>query len=128
MARRDTRTVGDDAELLAYKFLRKQGLKPVTRNFHCRLGEIDLVMLDQGCLVFVEVRYRTANRFAPARSTVDLRKQGKLLRTAAMFLSTHSNYAEHTVRFDVMAIDNDVQERVSFEWIRDAFRPIDSSL
>ena len=85
-------------------------------------------MLDKDCLVFVEVRYRSANRFAPARLTVDLRKQNKLVRTAAMFLSTHSGYARHTVRFDVMAVDSDAQRQDSIEWIRDAFRPVDSSL
>lgn len=123
MARPDTRILGAEAESLACRFLIDHGLHPVTRNFRCRLGEIDLVMQDAGCLVFVEVRYRTSNDFVPARLTVDSHKQRKLIRTAAMFLARRAGYANNIVRFDVVAIEGN-----SIEWIRDAFRPADSSL
>ena len=78
-------------------------------------------MLDRDCLVFVEVRFRAANRFASARLSVDSRKQVKLTKTAAIFLSKNQHFAQHKVRFDVIAIDDQ-----SFEWIRDAFRPGDN--
>ena len=123
MARRSTRTVGAEAESRAHRFLIDNGLQPVTRNFQCRLGEIDLVMQDAECLVFVEVRYRTSNDFVPARLTVDSHKQKKLIRTAALFLARRARFANSVVRFDVVAIEGD-----SIEWIRDAFRPADSSL
>ena len=123
MARRDTRTVGNDAENLALRFLKKQGLTPVTQNYRCRLGEIDLVMLARDCLVFVEVRFRSANRFATARQSVDSRKQLKLIKTAAVFLSKNQHYARHAIRFDVVAVDDQ-----TVEWICDAFRPTDCSL
>jgi len=123
VARRDTRTVGGNAESFAHRFLKKQGLDPVEKNFRCRLGEIDLIMLDRDCLVFVEVRYRATNRFVPAKLSVDSRKQRKLMKTALIFLSKNERFARHTVRFDVVALDGD-----SIEWICDAFRPADSSL
>ena len=74
---------GRNAEKDALTFLRQQGLQLVTRNFRCRLGEIDLIMLDAGCIVVVEVRYRNDNRFASAALSVDRHKQSKLLRTAS---------------------------------------------
>ena len=80
-------------------------------------------MQDAECLVFVEVRYRTSNDFVPARLTVDSHKQKKLIRTAALFLARRARFANSVVRFDVVAIEGD-----SIEWIRDAFRPADSSL
>lgn len=123
MAGRDTRTVGYDAESFAHRFLKKQGLKLVQKNFLCRFGEIDLIMLDRGCLVFVEVRYRATDRFMPARLSVDSHKQQKLIRAAAIFLSKNEGYARNAVRFDVIALDGD-----SVEWICDAFRPADSFL
>ena len=104
-------------------YLEDRGLRPVVRNFRCRLGEIDLVMLDGECLVFVEVRYRTRDRFARASLTVDIHKQRKLIRTAALFLVRRSEFAARVMRFDVVAIQGD-----SIEWIRDAFRPADSTL
>ena len=121
MARTNTRTVGNDAEILAFRFLRERGLSPVTRNFRCRLGEIDLVMQDQDCLVFVEVRFRSTNRFAPAVLTVDERKQQKLARAAEIFLSSRPALAENKVRFDVIGIDRDANGDTSVEWLRDAF-------
>ena len=128
MVRRDSRTVGRDAERLAGQYLKREGLISVVRNFSCRLGEIDLIMRDEDCLVFVEVRYRTSNRFSRAGQTVDIYKQRKLIRTAAFFLAKRPQYANSVVRFDVIAIDADDRGNKTIEWIKDAFRPADSSL
>lgn len=128
MVRRDTRTVGFGAERLAFQFLRRRGLILITQNFQCRLGEIDLIMTDDDCLVFVEVRYRGGHKIAPSKLTVDIRKQRKLIRTAALFLSRRPQYANKVMRFDVVAIDADASGEITTEWIRDAFRPSDSRL
>lgn len=121
-----TTTLGNRAEQFAYRYLLQKGLQPVARNFRCRGGEIDLIMLDTRCLVFVEVRYRSSTRFATAGVSVDRHKQRKIIRTAAMFLSRNSRFGEHTMRFDVIALDG--QENPGLEWIRDAFRPDSSTL
>ena len=128
MARADTRTLGFDAEQLADKFLKRQGLAPVTRNFRCRLGEIDLIARDGDAIVFVEVRYRAFNRFSRAGLTVDIHKQRKLIRTAALFTAQRSKYANCVMRFDVVAIDADEHGKKTIDWIKDAFRPADSRL
>ena len=119
-------TLGDKAEQKALSFLIREGLKPVTRNFRSRGGEIDLIMLHGDCLTFVEVRYRTSSRFSAPAPTVDGRKQRKILRTAAMFLARERRYSRHTVRFDVVAIADGLDGDI--EWIQDAFRPNDSTL
>ena len=49
---------GNDAENRALEFLETQGLRLVTRNFLCKVGEIDLIVRDQTTVIFVEVRYR----------------------------------------------------------------------
>ncbi len=45
---------GEDAELACCDHLRSQGLKLVDSNFHCRYGEIDIIMLEKedGSMVF----------------------------------------------------------------------------
>lgn len=121
-----TGTLGDKAERQALRFLVGEGLKPVTRNFRRRGGEIDLIMLHRNCLTFVEVRYRKSARFSSPALTVDIHKQRKILRTAALFLASKPRYASHTMRFDVVAIAGG--ENGSIEWIQDAFRPFDSTL
>jgi len=122
----NTRTLGDRAEQEALRYLLGHGLKPVTRNFRSRGGEIDLIMLHGDCLAFVEVRYRVSVRFAPPAVTVDRHKQRKILQTAAVFLTREKRYGRHTMRFDVVSITGSGHDTI--EWIQDAFRPNDSAL
>ncbi len=103
-------------------------MRIVHRNFHCRLGEIDLIGWDKNCLAFVEVRYRGPGSYTRASLTVDVHKQRKLVRTAALYIAKRPQYADCVMRFDVIAIDADDCGDVSVQWIRDAFRPGDSSL
>lgn len=120
------RALGALAEDIAYRYLVGCGLRPVARNFRCRVGEIDLIMRDRQCLAFIEVRCRRSSAFAAPDHTVDARKQRKIIRTAALFLSRERRYANAIVRFDVIAVEGDTAEGV--RWIRDAFRPDDSRL
>ena len=58
---------GRDAETLACDYLQAQGMALVERNYRSRFGEIDLIMHDRDCLIFVEVRYRRQARYGRAR-------------------------------------------------------------
>ena len=80
-------------------------------------------MLDEDCLVFVEVRYRSRGAFARAAATVDRRKQGKLIRAAEMFLATRPRFSACAARFDVVGVDAGGTGRGHVEWIRNAFGP-----
>ncbi len=128
MVRTNTRVVGTDAENLAYRYLKQQGLIPVRRNFQCRLGELDLIMQDERCLVIIEVRYRGSGSIVPARLTIDARKQNKIIRTTALFLAWNEKFANCPVRFDVFGINARGSGDPSIEWIKDAFRPTDARL
>lgn len=120
MGSTDTELTGRAGEQRALQYLRQHGLFLLFRNFRCRGGEIDIVMLDSQQLVFVEVRSRGRRSFAPAAQTVDARKQRKLIRTAAMFVARHSRHAQRTMRFDVIGIDGPTETDIT--WLRDAFR------
>jgi len=57
-----TTTIGKQTEHLAEQYLIQQGLVSITKNFHCRQGEIDLIMQEkntreQNTWVFVEVKF-----------------------------------------------------------------------
>mgnify|MGYP001813812433 CR=1 FL=1 len=101
-------------------------MRPVAQNFRRRGGEIDLLMLDDDCLVVVEVRYRGSNAFTVPELTVDRHKQRRLVRTAALFLARHQRFSNYAMRFDVVAVEG--RDRPRVRWIRDAFRPDDSRL
>jgi putative endonuclease len=128
MAPTVAKSIGERTEQLALDHLQAAGLKVVTRNFRCRVGELDLVMLDGDCLVFVEVRCRCAgtsrmSRYPSAIESVGPRKQRKLAKAALFFLAKHKAFRNHTVRFDVVAYDGPAPEQYTLQWIRDAFRP-----
>ena len=112
------RAAGDAGERRAEKFLARAGMKTVARNWHCRHGEIDLIMFDGEHLVFVEVRLRTPKGFASSAESVDVFKQRKLAQAASMFLTSNPNWHDHPCRFDVVGIEGDTRE---LAWIRGAF-------
>jgi putative endonuclease len=120
------RTLGALAEDIAFRYLVDRGLRPVRRNYHCRGGEIDLIMQHGECLVFIEVRCRQSSAFSMPGHTVDRHKQRKIVRTAAIFLSRERRFANVNVRFDVVAIEG--RSGDSVQWMRDAFRPDDPTL
>lgn len=111
--------LGQQAEDLALAYLEFQGLQLLARNYHFRLGEIDLVMRDGEALVFVEVRLRQGRGHGSAAESVTAGKQDKLIRGALHFLGTRPELADLNVRFDVLALS---ELRVDEScWIRNAF-------
>jgi putative endonuclease len=111
---------GPAAEDAACRWLETQGLRLVTRNYRCRLGEIDLVMRDGDVLVFVEVRARAGERFGGAAASVGFAKQRRLIAAARHFLMIHPREAERPMRFDVVAISGPAGQNET-RWIRGAF-------
>ncbi len=109
---------GDRAEQRACDWLGKQGLTLLARNWHCRLGEIDLIMQHGDTLVFIEVRLRRDQQYGGALASVTTSKQHKLVRAAQMYLARHPHQAQQPCRFDVLALTSDTSTP---EWIQNAF-------
>ncbi|OHX12526.1 YraN family protein [Chromobacterium sphagni] len=91
---------GREAEDRALALLEARGLKLVARNWHCRGGEIDLIMRDGGCWVFIEVRHRGGSRFGSAADSITQAKQRKLLLAAEVYLASHN--IDAPCRFDAV--------------------------
>lgn len=107
---------GNKAEARAEAFLLARGFSLLERNFLCKVGEIDLLMRDGNCLVFVEVRFRKNANFGSALETVNHSKQKKLIAAAQFYLSRNPLPAGATVRFDVIGITGD-----DIQWVVNAF-------
>jgi len=110
---------GTAAEDFALRYLETRGLILVTRNFRCRVGELDLILRDGEHLVFVEVRSRRHDRFGTPAESVTRRKQQRLLRAAAFYLQRQR--LDLPCRFPVVAILQTGNE-AQVEWIQDAFQ------
>lgn len=123
MAGRLARQLGLTAENRALKHLRRAGLTELARNFHCRGGELDLVMLEGPILVFIEVRQRRSGGLTTAAESVDRHKQRRIVTAASVYLSQRPELAMHTMRFDVVALNSRSTGDFTIEWLKDAFRP-----
>lgn len=115
-----TRTRGHETEALARQWLEQQGLVHIDSNWQCRLGEIDLIMRDGDCLVFVEVRYRKSRHFGGALASVTASKQRKLAAAAGIWLS-RQRHAVDACRFDVLGMEPDTDAKLQYQWIQNAF-------
>lgn len=111
--------IGQRTEALALRYLGDQGLQLLERNFRCRRGEIDLVMEDGSCIVFVEVRYRRSTRFGTPAETIGPKKRRRLLIAARVYLQSHPETRRRPARFDVIAIAPG-KSGLEITWIKNA--------
>ena len=89
----------------------------VCANYHCRQGELDLIMREQQTLVFVEVRYRASRNYGGALSSVTPTKQQKIRHTARYYLMNQRiNEAHQACRFDIVSYDDG-----QCNWLKNAF-------
>ena len=117
---RERKAIGLLGEELALAHLTANGLRLVTRNYRCKLGELDLVMLDGETLVLVEVRCRASSEYGGAAASITWQKQRKLVKTAEHLLMKNPALRRHRARFDVIAITTQ-NVTPQIEWIKSAF-------
>lgn len=117
----DRREAGAAAEAAALARLSARGLQLVARNYRCRGGEIDLVMLDGRTLVLVEVRYRASRAFGGAAASVTRLKQRRIATAARHLLHARAALRNYPVRFDVVAVSPGHDGAYDIEWIKAAF-------
>ena len=100
----DKKLLGRWGERRCEKFLKRKGFKILARNFRCKTGEIDLVVVDtDSSLVFVEVKTRANEDFSPSESAVTFAKKTRMIRASRYFLATH-HIEDRPFRFDVVTI------------------------
>ncbi len=101
-----TKERGDLAEDLACAFLQKRGLKIITRNYHCRHGEIDVVARERDTLCMVEVRSRgKGSSFQPEAGLGPIKLE-RLTMAANSFRSKY-RLSKAPVRMDLVVVDWD---------------------
>lgn len=115
------KSLGDRGEAEAERFLKSLGYKILARGSRNKLGELDLVALDNKTVTFVEVKTRRSDDKGHPSDAVDARKQAKLTRLALAFLKRH-RLLNHSARFDVIAITwPDKGQEPKLEHFKNAF-------
>ncbi len=94
---------GELGERAAKKQLKRQGLKFLTANYRSPRGEIDLVMRDKDCLVFVEVKTRSSEEWVRPAAAVDGERRRRLTRAGLDYLRLLRN-PPVKVRFDIVEV------------------------
>jgi putative endonuclease len=119
----DQKLLGKWGQKQSEKFLKKKGFKSLTKNFSCKTGEIDLIMVDaDGTIVFIEVKSRKDETFARAESAVNHSKRHKLSQTAKFFLRS-CNIEDRPCRFDIVTVILDKSNSVKINHYENAFVP-----
>lgn len=118
------RRLGMASETLALRFLRRQGMELLVRNYHCRTGEIDLIVRSGGTIVFVEVRFRKNSHYGSPIESVTPAKQTKIVRCARHYLMRNPQLGSCNYRFDIIGISqNGSIKGFQIEWLKNAFEP-----
>ncbi len=111
--------LGRYGEIIAARYLRKNGYSIATAQYKCRLGEIDIIAENKKYICFVEVKTRSEGmKYAPA-DAVDTSKRQKIIAASKLFLKNHNS--KRQPRFDIVEVyfKGDVPTKINF--IENAF-------
>ena len=98
------KALGNWGEETAKQYLIDKGYFLLDQNWRTQVGELDLIMLDRGIVVFIEVRTKSTSQFGTAIESINYKKQQKLLVTAQSYLQ-RKKWWNRTTRFDLVTID-----------------------
>ena len=93
---------GKEGEEKAVLYLKQKGWEILVQNYRYKRGELDIVGLDKGVLVFVEVKFRKNNNFGYPEDFVGDHKIAMVRKTAMNYLRV-KNW-QKDIRFDIISI------------------------
>lgn len=113
---------GKNGEELASRYLELSGYKILSRNYRCRLGEIDIIAEKDGVLTFIEVKTRHTTVTGYPSEAVTFTKQQKI-RNAAQYYMLESNMLDNmpVLSFDVIEIVQDEDRIMLFNHYQHCF-------
>ena len=120
--------IGNFGEDKACEFLENNGISVIKRNYHARMGEIDIIAKDGDTIVFVEVKTRSVDQnfdsslYSPPSKAVTKTKQKHLIDAAMVYLKA-SKSSKKQPRMDVIEvlIDKNTKDVLSINHIRNAY-------
>lgn len=113
-------SIGKQGEYLAQAYLQARNIEIIATNWHCKLGEIDIVARDASVLCFIEVRTRRAASTEFALASITPAKRQKMIRAAYAFVADHHLPEETSWRIDIIAIALPNQQPPIIDHVEDA--------
>jgi len=105
----DSSSVGAQGENIAKKFLESEGYAIVSQNFRTKFGEIDLIALKGGYLIFIEVKSRSGELFGSPAEAVTKKKLDKIIKSSNVFISQNEELPQN-IRYDAVEVFYDKGE------------------
>ena len=113
--------LGFKGEDIAKHYLLQKGYEILEENWIFGKAEIDLVAYVNKQLIFVEVKTRSGINFGMPEDFVDLAKQKQMEIAANEYIELMDHQGE--IRFDIIAVLFDQQDKYTINHIEDAFWP-----
>jgi putative endonuclease len=103
--------LGRRGEELAVCELNRRGYEIVTRNWRCRVGEVDIVSRRAEIWYFFEVRTRRGQEFGTPEESLTPTKQQRMIDVALTYLGDHDLH-DVDWRVGLVAVDMDSTGRL----------------
>ncbi|SMO34083.1 YraN family protein [Fodinibius sediminis] len=104
MSSKSTREIGHEGEELAAAYLESKGYTILERNYHFEHAEVDIVAYDnETCIVFVEVKRRSTNRYGEPEAYIDQEKMENVYKAAEAWIYERKMDGA-PIRFDIISI------------------------
>jgi putative endonuclease len=117
---KSTKSTGDKFEKIAIDHLRSHDVEIITTNYFSKSGEIDIIGIQNGILIFCEVRSRSNTQLGSPEETITPTKQRRIKKTANYFLLRNQQFQHTLCRFDVIGIVFSNQHH-TINWLKNAF-------
>jgi putative endonuclease len=118
------KSLGRRGEDAATRHLKRSGYRILARGLDSRLGELDIIAVDERTIVFVEVKTRSSTDAGHPTDAIDATKQRRMTQAALGYLKSHG-LLYHAARFDVVAVTwPEGVRRPTIEHYKNAFSPV----
>jgi len=81
------KTTGKKGEEIAVDYLLRNSYKILSRNFHSKYGEIDVIAEKNDTIYFFEVKTRRPSSFTQPEESITRSKISRIIKTAQIFVS-----------------------------------------
>lgn len=105
MNKLNKRKIGTEYEEIAAKYLMDHGYRILERNYRNRYGEIDIIAEKTNVIIYIEIKYRSSNKYGDPLEAVDYRKQKRISKIAMYHYIQYGAKCNKQCRFDVIGIN-----------------------
>lgn len=101
---------GIDAEIIARKHLESLGYEFIAQRLRTPFGELDLVMKNNDCIVFVEVK---ARKYLDHYEVITQKQMSRNRAAASYYVANNSSFQNYDLRMDLVIVcDQKIQEHI----------------